>query len=247
MIGYVVLLIAFPAFMVQWPVPAPLQAQPLEISQTLELIFGVRSEALLAQALQNIDGATSATALDYFKTELSSGQISSEILQSNLYSAHGLSVGWFWINCGFLLGGLIMLQRKVINWHIPVSIIASLSLCVFIGFLFSPSTQGNLGLHLFSGATFIGAFLLPPILSALPTSARGRLIYGALIGLLIYLIRTYGNYPDAVAFAVLLANTTVPLIDLYATQSLWGVFLRCLKLLAVTALCWQALRYVARF
>lgn len=222
MIGYVVLLIAFPAFMVQWPVPAPLQAQPLDIMQTLQLIFGNRSDALLTQAMLNIDGTTSATALDYFKTERSAGHLSSEILQSNLYSRQGLSVGWFWINCGFLLGGIIMLSRGLIRWHIPVSMLASLALCVCIGFLFSPSTQGSLGLHLFSGATFIGAFFIATDPVSAATSTRGRIIYGALIGLLVYLIRTYGNYPDAVAFAVLLANTAVPLIDLYARPKVYG-------------------------
>ena len=76
--------------------------------------------------------------------------------------------------------------------------------------------------HLFSGATMFGAFFIvtDPVTSS--TSNRGKIIYGGMIGTLLYLIRMWGNYPDAIAFAVLLANFTAPLIDYYVQPRTYG-------------------------
>lgn len=221
MVGYVILLISFPAFMIQWPVPVTLQADPLTLTQTLQLIFSTRDAPLLTQATQLLDGSSGATVLDYFKTQKSSGYINAEITQSPLFK-NSVGVGWFWVNIGYLLGGCLLLYRRIIRWHIPISILLSLSLGVMIGFLVSPSTQAGLLLNLFSGATMLGAFFIATDPVSCAVSTRGKLIYGALIGGLTYLIRTYGNYPDAIAFAVLLANTAVPLIDLYFRPTVYG-------------------------
>ncbi|ECN4172488.1 electron transport complex subunit RsxD, partial [Salmonella enterica subsp. enterica serovar Typhimurium] len=77
-------------------------------------------------------------------------------------------------------------------------------------------------LHLLSGATMLGAFfiLTDPVTAS--TTNRGRLIFGALAGVLVWLIRSFGGYPDGVAFAVLLANITVPLIDYYTRPRVYG-------------------------
>lgn len=76
--------------------------------------------------------------------------------------------------------------------------------------------------HLLSGATMFGAFFIvtDPVSSAVST--RGRLVFGALIGLLVYLIRVFGNYPDAVAFSVLILNFAAPLIDQYTQPRVYG-------------------------
>jgi electron transport complex protein RnfD len=86
----------------------------------------------------------------------------------------------------------------------------------------SSSSPGSPLMHLFSGASMLGAFFIitDPVSSA--TSNRGRLIYGALIGLLIYIIRAWGSYPDAVAFAVLLGNFAAPFIDNYTLPRTYG-------------------------
>ena len=77
-------------------------------------------------------------------------------------------------------------------------------------------------LHLLSGATMLGAFFIAtdPVTAA--TTPRGRLIYGALIGLLVFIIRSWGGYPDAVAFSVLLVNILVPLIDSCSRPAIYG-------------------------
>ena len=86
----------------------------------------------------------------------------------------------------------------------------------------SSASKGPLGLHLLSGATMLGAFFIvtDPVTSAV--SNKGRLIYGGLIGLLVFVIRAWGNYPDALAFAVLLMNFAAPFIDYYTVPRTYG-------------------------
>lgn len=115
-----------------------------------------------------------------------------------------------------------LLWQKAIRWHIPVSFLVSLGLCATLGWIFSPQSLASPQMHLLSGATMLGAFfiLTDPVTAS--TTNRGRLIFGALAGLLVWLIRSFGGYPDGVAFAVLLANITVPLIDYYTRPRVYG-------------------------
>lgn len=216
MIGYVVLLISFPLEMSQWPTPAPLLGDGqslLSIGAALGHVFGV----------QAVDGYTAATALDVLKQN--NGQMLSQLYAATPILAQGqfASVGWEWVNLGFLLGGLFLLQRRVFSWHAPLSMLASLSLMAAIFYDSGSSASGGSPLfHLLSGATMLGAFFIvtDPVTSAV--SKRGRVIYGALIGVLVYVIRTWGNYPDAVAFAVLLLNLAAPFIDYYTVPRTYG-------------------------
>lgn len=131
-------------------------------------------------------------------------------------------LGWQWVNIARLAGGLFLLWQKAIRWHIPVSFLVSLGLCATLGWIFSPQSLASPQMHLLSGATMLGAFfiLTDPVTAS--TTNRGRLIFGALAGLLVWLIRSFGGYPDGVAFAVLLANITVPLIDYYTRPRVYG-------------------------
>ena len=86
----------------------------------------------------------------------------------------------------------------------------------------SSASHGSPFLHLFGGATMLGAFFIATDPVSASTTPRGKLIYGALIGALIYIIRIWGNYPDAVAFAVLLGNFAAPLIDYYTQPRTYG-------------------------
>ena len=101
--------------------------------------------------------------------------------------------------------------------------LGALALCAVIGFDDGSSTGGgSMMFHLFSGATMFGAFFIitDPVSSAV--SNRGRLIFGALVGVLVYLIRVHGNYPDAVAFGVLIMNFAAPFIDQYTQPKVYG-------------------------
>ena len=103
-----------------------------------------------------------------------------------------------------------------------MSFLATLLVCSLLGWLIAPGQFASPWVHLFSGATMLGAFfiLTDPVTAS--TTNRGRLVYGALAGVLVWLIRSYGGYPDGVAFATLLANITVPLIDYYTRPRVYG-------------------------
>lgn len=224
MIGYVVLLISFPVQMTSWLPPAPLQTLPIDFYDTLQIILSGHTSSgdTVQQLMHTVDGVSQATPLDSFKTGLRSGQQPQDILQQPLFAAGMAGLGWQWVNIGFLIGGLFLLVRGAIRWHIPVSFLLSLMLCASIGWLLSPEKCAPPVMHLLSGATMLGAFFIATDPVTASTTNRGRLIFGALIGLLVWLIRTYGGYPDGVAFAVLLANITVPLIDYYTKPRAYG-------------------------
>jgi len=213
MVGYVVVLISFPLQMSQWPSPAPLLESLPSISASLSQVF----------TGQGLDAYTSATALDIVKQNNS--QLISQVYADNdlLRSGSLAGAGWEWVNLGFLMGGLYLLYKKVFTWHAPVAMLASLSLFALLGYdSGSSQSGGSLSLHLFSGATMLGAFFIitDPVSSAV--SNKGRLIFGAAVGALVYLIRVLGNYPDAVAFAVLLMNFAAPFIDYYTVPRSYG-------------------------
>lgn len=219
--AYVMLLISFPVQMTSWVAPSGAALNDLGFLQSLSIIFqGADAEQILAYRA-GIDGVTMATPLDAVKTGLSTGLTLDEILAKASFS-DGFGIGWAVINLAYLAGGLVMLKLKLIRWQISTAILASLFVCASIGYLLSPDTHMGPLLHLFSGATMLAAFFIAtdPVTAA--TSTRGRLIFGALVGLLVYLIRSFGGYPDAFAFAVLLANLCAPFIDYYVKPRAYG-------------------------
>ncbi|KNC09453.1 electron transporter RnfD [Klebsiella sp. RIT-PI-d] len=224
MIGYVVLLISFPVQMTSWLPPHDIAARAPGMMDVLKVIFsGQTSAGYNMNALRlGIDGISQATPLDTFKTSLHAGQDVAQIMQSAIYQNALAGIGWQEVNIAFLAGGLFLLWQKAIRWHIPVSFLASLAVCATLGWLLAPEELPAPSIHLFSGATMLGAFfiLTDPVTAS--TTNRGRLIFGALAGLLVWLIRSFGGYPDGVAFAVLLANITVPLIDYYTRPRVYG-------------------------
>lgn len=222
MVGYVVLLISFPVQMTAWSLPIELQAQPISFIDTLQIIFIGHGQFgdLLPTTVANIDGVTQATPLDTFKTGIRTLQSPEQILHQPLFTPLA-GVGWQWINLAFLVGGLFLLFKNTIQWQIPVSFLVTLLICSLLDWQFNDNAAPPL-LQLFSGATMLGAFFIATDPVTASTTPRGRLIFGALIGALVWLIRTQGGYPDAVAFAVLLANITVPLIDHYTQPRAYG-------------------------
>lgn len=219
MVGYVVLLISFPLEMTQWATPSQILPDGVNLpslGQSLQFFMGLTPVSAL-------DGYTAATPLDIVK------QNSSELLIDLYSSAPALSTGqwagagWEWINIAFLAGGAFLLYRKVFTWHAPVSMLLAL---ILISALFfdggSSSSSGSPLFHLLSGATMLGAFFIvtDPVSSAV--SVKGRIFYGAAVGVLVYVIRSWGNYPDAIAFSVLLMNFAAPFIDYFTLPRTYG-------------------------
>lgn len=224
MTAYIVLIASFPVQMTSWMAPASLAAESLSFIDSASLIFsGFTTDGFsLLQVRSGIDGVTMATPLDALKTALRAGNTMHEALQQPIFSASLAGVGWQWVNLAYLAGGLVMLQQRVIYWHIPVGVLSGLVISSSFMALFFPGITASPIIHLFSGATMLGAFFIAtdPVTAA--TTVRGRVIYGFFIGCMIFIIRSWGGYPDGVAFSVLIANLCVPLIDYYTRPRTYG-------------------------
>lgn len=215
MVGYAMLLIAFPREMTLW---LPAEVHDINILDNLRYTF---FEQLPAG--QTLDAITAATPLDTVKTQLAQNITLTEVRQRNA-ALFGMLAGqgWEWVNLLFLLGGMLLVYMRVISWHIPLAMLATLFLLSGLFYLNDPDVFASPLFHLFSGATMLGAFFIAtdPVTAA--TSNKGRIVYGIGIGLFLYIIRTWGGYPDAVAFAVLLMNMAVPTIDYYTRPRVFG-------------------------
>lgn len=218
MVGYVVLLISFPTEMTQWLPPAGAVEPGLQPGIGAQLSFAISG---LLPTGPGIDAITQATPLDQIKEGLGEMLIIPEIGNGALFGSIG-GRGWEWVNAAFAAGGFYLLIRGVIRWHIPVAMLAAIAICATFLHTVDPSRFLSSGFHLFSGATFLGAFFIAtdPVTAA--ATPKGRLIYGAGIGFLTFAIRTWGGYPDGVAFAVLLMNAMVPIIDRYTRPRVYG-------------------------
>ncbi len=223
MAAYVLLLVSFPLPMTSWLPAAPVQhvtVGPLDAVCAIFTDFSCSGYSV-SQLRQDADGISMATPLDTLKTDLSQGYTTAESLKKPVFGWLS-GEGWFWVNVAYLLGGLFLLQQKVIQWRIPVAVLGSLFGCSLLAWLISPDTNASPVFQLFSGATMLAAFFIATDPVSASTTEKGRLIFGALIGVLVFLIRSYGGYPDAFAFAVMLANMTVPLIDYYTQPRTYG-------------------------
>lgn len=211
MVGYAVLLISFPKVMSIWPGPLELLPSPTDMAETFRAIF-------LGLPESRLDALAMATPLDDTRTRLGLGQTLADIHAGALYSSNG----WFWINLGYLLGGLWLLRHGIIDWRIPAGVLGGLFAPALVFFLIDPGLYPTPLFHLFSGASMLAAFFIATDPVSAATTPRGRLLYGLGIGGLIYVIRTWGGYPDGVAFAVLLMNLAAPTLDHYTRPRVYG-------------------------
>jgi electron transport complex protein RnfD len=115
-----------------------------------------------------------------------------------------------------------MLYRRIITWHIPVALLGGLSLTATLFWLMNAQHYASPLFHLFSGAAMLGAFFIATDPISASTTPLGKLIYAAGIGVLTYIIRTWGGYPDAIAFSVIIMNMAVPVIDNYTQPRVYG-------------------------
>jgi electron transport complex protein RnfD len=213
MVAFAVCIVAFPALMSQWP------------NIGLELPFVDQVNVILGLA-PRVDALSGATPLDAMKTALKLGDGSVNVVQllanQDIYGNFA-GRGWEWVAAGYLLGGLWMWQRKLITWHVPVAFIGALLAISGALWLYQPAQFASPLFHLFSGGAMIGAFFIATDPVSGCTTPRGKLIFGAGAGLLAYIIRVFGGYPDGVAFAVLLMNLCAPLIDLLTQPRIFGM------------------------
>ncbi|MDX8386164.1 MAG: electron transport complex subunit RsxD [Gallionella sp.] len=216
MVGFAVLIMSFPVQMTQWLTPNGLATLDFSFADQLKYIFmGVLPSGV------TLDAITMATPLDTLKTQLHLDQNVKQILDLPIYgrlAGHGTEM----ISLGFLLGGVYLLWSRIISWHIPVAYLGSLFVTAGIFYLIDPEHYVAPLFHWFSGAAMLGAFfiLTDPVSS--PTTTKGKLIFAVMAGLITYLIRVYGSFPEGLAFATLLMNICVPLLVLYTQPKVFG-------------------------
>lgn len=216
MIGYAVLLISFPVIMTQWPAPLELAQAKLPFSDQLAYIFG----RVLPAGVQ-LDAISTATPLDYLKTQLKLEHAMADIRHAPVFGVLGAK-GSEIVAGAYLLGGLYLVQQRIITWHIPAAFLGGLAAISGIFYVVDPQHYASPAFHLFGGAAMLCAFFIATDPVSGPTTPRGKLIFAASIGVLTWVIRAYGGYPDGVAFAVLLMNLCVPLIDAYTQPRVFG-------------------------
>jgi electron transport complex protein RnfD len=217
MVGYVVLLISFPLEMSTWLAPQGPGQTSLGFTET--------GQAILTGQLPpgiTLDAMTAATPLDAIKTQLSLGRSLDEMIDVGPVFGMIAGRGWEWVGLGFLAGGLWLVHTRTAAWQIPAAMLGSLALMASVFYAIDPHTYASPWFHLFSGAALAGAFFIATDPVSASTTPRGRLVYGAGIGLLTYIIRSFGGYPDGVAFAVLLMNIAAPTIDYYTQPRVFG-------------------------
>jgi electron transport complex protein RnfD len=199
LVGRVFLLISFPVQMTNWPV----------------------------NRQSGVDGITSATPLGIIKEGITNGTPIAEI-QQNLPDAADMLVGNIGGSLGeisaifLILGGIYMLFKKVITWHIPVSVIASTGLIAAVFWFVDPQTYINPVYHLLSGGLMLGAIYMATDMVSSPMTKKGQLIYGVGIGVITISIRLFGAYPEGISFAILIMNAFAPLIDTYVKPKRFG-------------------------
>ena len=203
LVGRCFLLVSFPAAMTSWPVAGQLSSY--------------------------VDAETGATPLSLMKMAIKSGDTSYlEQLPSSVdlllgNATNGLGAGTIGEVCALalIIGLVYMLWKKIITWHIPISIIATVFVFSGLLHLVSP-TYANPFQVLFSGGLMLGAIFMATDYVTSPMTPKGQLIYGISIGLLTIVIRNWGSYPEGMSFAILIMNAFTPLINSYIKPKRFG-------------------------
>jgi electron transport complex protein RnfD len=203
MVGYVVLLISFPLAMSTWPGPRGVIESPMAFMDLLSIKLSIISLP---------DGYTMATPLDIVKHR--QGQTIEQVWQAGTGFGGISGTGWEWINFAYLAGGCLLVLLGICRWQVIAAMLTALAILAAIFYDGGSSTSmGSPMMHLFGGATMLCAFFIMTDPVTAPDTNPGLIIFGVGTGILIFIIRVWGAYPDGAAFAILLMNMTTPLLN----------------------------------
>jgi len=222
----IILLISFPLQMTTWVIPmhgnlSGVDLYSLGQAWTL-FISGVTA---LPQA---VDAMTMASPLGYVKTAWTQGVSVSDALQSYQYSYWDAFIGREAGSLGetsalaLLLGGVYLLVRNTISWHIPVSFLATVATFAAIASTVDGNHYSPPLFHLWAGGLMLCAFFMATDPVSSPVTPMGKIVFGIGCGIITWCIRTWGGYPEGAMFAVVLMNCAVPLIDHYCRPNVYG-------------------------
>ena len=218
MVGRTAMLVSFPVVMTAWVMPHPMFSPGSPgLAEAISITFGGHMP----------DTVSAASALGYIKTELSRGipvTQSMAKVPDLMDMALGYRAGSLGETSAILIlgGGLFLMAKRIITWHIPLSLMGGLFVIAEIFHIANPAHFASGTFHLMSGATFLGAFFIATDYVTSPVSKKGQIVYGLGIGLLTWLIRNFAGYPEGMAFAVLLMNGLAPIIDQYTRPRAFG-------------------------
>lgn len=211
MVAFCAMIVAYPQLMSQWP-----RAEFNALGPMLQAIFG---------SDRQLDALVMATPLDALRTVLRDPEQRATIagiLGSHASFGNIGGRGWEWVAFGYLLGGLWLLRQRVITWHVPVAFVVTLALIAAAFNIANPERFVGANFHLFTGGAMLGAFFIATDPVSGSTTPLGKLIFAAGAALLTWIIRSFGAYPDGMAFAILLMNLLVPLIDMHTQPKVFG-------------------------
>jgi electron transport complex protein RnfD len=202
LVGRVFLLISFPVKMTSWPVPS-----------------GITSGYT--------DAVTGATPLAIMKEGIKNGESLSQLMEKvpttiqMFLGKTGGSIGEV-AALALIIGFIFLLYRKIITWHIPVSVIGSVAVFTSILWLINPESNASPVFHLLTGGLLLGAIFMATDYVTSPMNPKAMIIYGCGIGILTVIIRVWGAYPEGVSFAILIMNAFVPLMNAYIKPKPFG-------------------------
>lgn len=202
LVGRVFLLISFPVQMTSWP-------------------------AVILHNASGVDAIAGATTLGVIKESLTYGETMREI-SAKLPSHIDMLLGFTGGSLGevsaiaIVLGGLFLLFRKVITWHIPITMLSTMAFMTGIFWHINPEFYANPLIHILSGGALLGAFFMATDLVTSPMTKKGMVVFAIGIGIITVVIRLFGAYPEGVSFAILIMNAFVPLINSYFKPRRFG-------------------------
>ena len=202
LVGRVFLLVCFPVQMTLWPT-------------------AVENNTSI------VDAVSGATTLGMIKESLLMGETMAEI-STRIPSSTNMLLGITGGSLGemsaiaLLLGGLYLMLRKVISWHIPITILLTMAVMTGIFWSVDPEHYANPVIHLLSGGAILGAFYMATDLVTSPMTKKGMLVFAIGIGAITVIIRLFGAYPEGISFAILIMNAFVPLINRYFKPRRFG-------------------------
>jgi len=202
LVGRVFMLISFPVQMTSWPVPAGLK------TGYTDAITGATPLAIVKEGLKN--GEPLQQLMSQVPTP-------SQMFLGNMGGSMGEVAA-----VALLIGFVFLLYKKIITWHIPVSVVGSLVVFTAILWLVNPSKNADPMFHVLAGGVLLGAIFMATDYVTSPMNPKAMIIYGCGIGILTVIIRVWGAYPEGVSFAILIMNAFVPLMNAYIKPKRFG-------------------------
>jgi Na+-translocating ferredoxin:NAD+ oxidoreductase subunit D len=195
LVGRVFLLISFPVQMTSWPIPTGFS------NSYTDAVTGATPLGIIKEGLKN--GENISNLMNQIPTHL-----------QMFYGRMGGSMGEI-AAVALMAGFAWLLYKKIITWHIPVSVIGSVALFTFVLWIINPEKNADPLFHILTGGVLLGAIFMATDYVTSPMSKRAMIIYGVGIGVITVIIRVYGAYPEGVSFAILILNAFVPLMNTY--------------------------------